>query len=203
VIKKIFLLSVFFVLLSSCVVHRAVIKQDYNFAAVKTVCVGNFADAQYENSGVAVQSSFVKALMARGFNVVTGNKIKADVLIEGSLTTFQPDKKYLVRMPQYERRHRRHNIVYDNDIVEIGGSSMYDLGTAFGLGENNRIMVSNATVGINAYMVDTKTGEIVWSDSYTYEGLDLTAALNGAVRYIVRTIPMDNIIPANAVSEAK
>jgi hypothetical protein len=199
-IKKLFVPAVFFIFLSSCASTRAVIKKDYDFESVKTVKVGAFAsDAEYVNSGSTVQSSFIRQLLAQGYSVKVDPNSHADVTIEGSVMTYTPDKKYLVRMPDENRyrsrRDARHSqsVVYTSDITEISGSSMYDLGSAFGLGESNKIMASNATVGIYAYMVDNETGEIVWSDSYTYEGLDLASALDGAVKYILRSLPKTNM----------
>ncbi len=196
-IKKVFFIAALALFVSSCAVNRAVIRQDYNFAAIKTVRVGKFAsETVYDNSGNVVQNAFMKNLMAKGYRVIIDPSVQADVVIEGSLTVYQPDKRYLVYTPDVKRmgRHnRRAPMIYTSDVIEISGSNMYDLGTAFGLGENNRIMASNATVGIYAYMTDNQTGEVVWSDSYTYEGLDLTSALDGAVKYILRSIPKENI----------
>jgi hypothetical protein len=196
--KKIFFPAVFFLILSACASPRAVIKKDYDFASVKTVRVERFAaDAQYSNSGNAVQSAFIRQLLAKGYGVtVDGN---ADAVICGSITTYAPDKKYLIRLPEEDRFHNKRDgryaqpVIYTSDITEISGSTMYDLGPAFGLNEPNKIMASNATVGIYAYMVDSATDEIVWSDSYTYEGLDLSSALDGAVRYILRSLPRNGL----------
>lgn len=198
--KKIFFPAVFFLVLAACASPRAVIKKDYDFASVKTVKVGSFAaDAEYSNSGSAVQSAFIRQLLAKGYRVKVDRNAETDVIIEGSITTYAPDKKYLVRLPEEDRFHNRRDtryvqpVIYTSDITEISGSTMYDLGPAFGLGEPNKIMASNATVGVYAYMSDTKTGEIVWSDSYTYEGLDLSSALDGAVKYILRSLPTTNL----------
>ncbi|MCL2144436.1 MAG: hypothetical protein FWH43_02950 [Endomicrobia bacterium] len=192
-IKKIFFPAVFFIVLSACASPRAVIKQDYDFSSVKTVRVGNFiSETEYSNSGSSVQSAFIRQLLAKGYRVKVDANTQADVFIEGSVTSYVPDKKYLVRLAEEDRRHGRH-AVYAGDITEISGSTMYDLGSAFGLGEPNKIMASNATVGIYAYMVDSDTDEIVWSDSYTYEGLDISSALEGAVKYILRSLPRTSL----------
>ncbi|MDR1695339.1 MAG: hypothetical protein LBR69_01715 [Endomicrobium sp.] len=191
-IKKFSVLAVFFIF-TSCAANRAVIRPDYDFSSVKTVMVGNFTSANdvYGTSGSAVQSAFIKYLLARGYKVVTDGRAGADVLIEGSVTMFQPDKKYLVRGP--DREYYWYGGVYTSDIVEIGGSNVYDLGTAFGIDGENRIIASNATVGVYAYMTDFGTGEVVWSDSFTYEGLDLSSALDGVVKYIIKTLPSEKV----------
>ena len=188
-IKKLFPLAVFFIVLPACVSSRAVINHDFDFSSVRTVRVGNFTpDAQQLHSGSVVRNAFMRQLLAGGWTVIADGE--ADVLIEGAVTVFQPAQRYLVRTSDFDRNHR-HPVIVTNDVVEISGSRMYDLGTAFGMGERNRIMASNATVGIFAHMTDLKTGKIVWSMSHTNEGLDLQAALDGAVRVILRTLPRE------------
>lgn len=192
--KRISFLVVFLFFVMSCATNRAVVKQDYDFSQIKTIRVENFADSGYENSGSVVKNAFVKQLLEKGYKVVVDKNLSADVVIEGSLTAYNPDKKYLVNDSSNEKRGRRQTVVYNNQITEIGGSNVYDLGTAFGMGKNSRVVASNATVGIYAYMIDAKTSEVIWSASYTYEGLDLSTALEGAVKYILRTIPQESIV---------
>lgn len=198
-IKKIIFPAVFFLIMSSCASPGAVIKQGYDFRAVKSIRVGKFVPAaDYSGSGGAVQNAFIRQLLAKGYNVKAGHDSEADVIIKGSVTAYVPDKKYLIMLSGEDGFHGRRDssrpypVIFTRDITEIGGSSMYDLGSAFGLREPNKIMSSNATVGVYAYMEDGATGEIVWSDSYTYEGLDLSSALDGAVRYILRSLPPRN-----------
>jgi hypothetical protein len=193
-IKKIFLPAVFFLVISACASHQAVIKPDYDFSSIRSVRVGRFtSNTDYSNSGSVVQNAFIRQLLAKGYNVKAGREAEADVIIRGSVTTYTPDKKYLIRLPEDDGFGRgMYPVIYTSDITEISGSTMYDLGPALGLNEPNKIMASNATVGIYAHMEDSLTGEIVWSDSYTYEGLNLESALDGAVKRILRSLPSLN-----------
>jgi hypothetical protein len=193
-LNKIFLPAVFFLVMSACVSPQAVIKPDYDFTSVKSIRVGRFtSNTDYSNSGSVVQNAFIRQLMAKGYNVKVGRDTQSDAIIRGSVTTYAPDKKYLIRFPEDDGfGHNAYPVIYTSDIMEISGSTMYDLGPAFGLNEPNKIMASNATVGVYAYMEDTQSGEIVWSDSYTYEGLDLASALDGVVKRILRTLPSLN-----------
>ncbi|MDR2426146.1 MAG: hypothetical protein LBD46_03055 [Endomicrobium sp.] len=197
-IKKIFLMTAFFLVLQACATPTVIIKQDYDFASVRSVRVGKFvSNTDYSNSGSVVQNAFIRHLLAKGYNVKAGHDTQSDVIIRGSVTTYVPDKKYLIRLPEennFYNRNSRHayTVIYASDITEISGSTMYDLGPALGLNEPNKIMASNATVGVYAYMEDSETGEIVWSDSYTYEGLDLSSTLEGAVKYVLRSLPVLN-----------
>ncbi|MDR1195964.1 MAG: hypothetical protein LBL00_05760 [Endomicrobium sp.] len=194
-INKIFLPAVFFLIMSACASPQAVIKPDYDFASIRSVRVGRFtSNTDYSNSGSVVQNAFIRQLLAKGYNVKAGGReAESDVIIRGSVTTYTPDKKYLIRLPEDDGFGRgAYPVIYTSDITEISGSTMYDLGPALGLNEPNKIMASNATVGIYAHMEDSQTGEIVWSDSYTYEGLDLASALDGAVKRILRSLPSLN-----------
>jgi len=193
VIKKIFLLAVFCALLPACVANRAVIKPGFDFSTIRTVRVNTFAsDASAPSSGEAVRQGMIAQLIASGFTVVADNSVDVDAVISGSVTSFLPDQRFLVNSP-----NRGSSMIYGgqghrgggrNQVIEVNGSNVYNLGPAFGM-PGSSVIASNATVGVTAYMTDARTGVIVWSNSLTYEGLDLTSALNGVVRFLVRSIP--------------
>ena len=202
-IKNIFLfIACFFVI--SCTSTGAVYKQDYNFSNVKNVYV---EDSSYSQQTQAIRDSIIKQLMAKGFNLKSTSS-EADIIVSYSITEYQPGKKYLVRNnnfndmdyrnpppPNSPHHHTGNNVnvnVYTNEALEIGGSSVYDLGTAFGV-KDSRIIASNATVGVSLTMKDVSTNDIIWTNSYTYEGMDLMAAVNGVIRYILKSFPPEQI----------
>jgi TolB-like protein len=45
-----------------------------------------------------------------------------------------------------------------------------------------------ATVGIQAHLADASTHNIVWADSYSYEGLDLPSTLEAVVGALTRSL---------------
>ena len=47
---------------------------------------------------------------------------------------------------------------------------------------------ARATVGIQARLTDRSTHQIVWADSYSYEGLDLPTALGAVVGTLTRSL---------------
>lgn len=178
-LKKTILFMLCAIFVSACATPRAAVNPAFDFDAVKSIQVGNFGGGV---AGMGVQSAFIRRLLAMGFAVRTDGG--ADVIIDGAVTTYVPNRNFLIRTPE----DRRGNIFFMNDVTEIGGSAMYDLGTAFGI-EGGRIMASNAIVGISAFMKDASTGEIVWSFSHTHQSLDLQGALNNGVRFVLRTLP--------------
>lgn len=169
-----------------CVTPRGVFKAGYDFSAIKTIRIDTLTSvANQPNSGAVAADEFMRQMLSRGYSVKMGSGA-ADVILTGNVTEYQPNRRYLVQTNQGRGSHR--NAVAQQPI-ELGGSSAYNLGTAFGMDQNNKIIVSNATVGVSAYLKDAHTGEILWSDSYTYEGLDLDTALEGTVRYLLNSLP--------------
>ncbi|MDR3274814.1 MAG: hypothetical protein LBS81_02315 [Endomicrobium sp.] len=53
--------------MSSCVVNKAIIKQDYDFYSVKTIKVEKFSLGEiYDEIDGAVQNAFIQYLLSRG-----------------------------------------------------------------------------------------------------------------------------------------
>lgn len=185
--KSIYLLPVI-ALLCACATPRAALKPGFDFSRIKVVRVGEFTAAPNQaNSGAVIANEFVRQLLAMGYIVKTSeNDGSADAVLMGSVTEFQPNRRYLIQQQPAGGRNRT---VVVNPPIELGGTSTYDLGTAFGLGENSKIVVSNATIGVTAYLRDNASGDVVWSNTYSYEGLDLNSAMEGTVRYLVHSWP--------------
>lgn len=174
-------------MLFSCAYPRAAYKTGFDFSKIRTIGVGDFSSVGNEpNSGSVVANEFMRQLLSEGYSVKTADAQDADVIMVGNVNEYQPNRRYLINSG---RGNGRQQIVVLQQPVELSGSTAYNLGTAFGLGEENKIIVSNATVGVSAYLKDAHTGEILWSNSYSYEGLDLNTALDGTVRYLLRTLP--------------
>ena len=153
----------------------------------------------YSAQTQAIGDSIIKQLMSKGFTLKTSSN-DADIIVSYSITEYQPGKKYLIHKeepfpqpphPAGMYRHGNSVVVY-NDPVEISGSSVYDLGTAFGV-DNATVIASNATVGVSITIKDVATKDIIWTNSYTYEGLDLTSAVDGVIRYILKAFPPEQI----------
>ena len=173
----------FFTLFACGCASGPVYKQDYDFSKAKTAYVDS---SQGANN--AIVTAIIKQLMIKGFTVKTDEAANVDIIVNCSITEYQPAKKYLLRKPPEDRnKSARDIVIYNTDPIEISGSSVYDLGSAFGMDAN--IIASNATIGVSLYIKDAKNGEVVWTNSYTYEGLDLSSAIDGVVRYILKSFP--------------
>jgi hypothetical protein len=176
--------ALFCIFLVSCAAQRVAYKEGFNFSEIKSVTVGDFTpSSQMPNSGSVVASEFVRQLLQKGYSVKTSGRGKADYVLTGSVSEYFPNRRYLVINRQQDES--KDTIVIQNQELEISGSNVYNLGSAFGMGDESKIIVSNATVGIHAYLKEASTGEVVWSNSYAYEGLDLNTALEGTVGYLL------------------
>jgi hypothetical protein len=174
--------------LSGCVTPRGAYDPSYDFTRVHTIAVGDFSASskRHPNSGSSIANEFIKQLLREGYSVRDDNG-EADVILVGSVNEYLPNKRYLVQHPRPDE-HGNVVVVEQSQTVTLSGNSVYNLGPAFGT-DDSQILVSNATVGISAYLKDAKTGRIVWSNSISYEGLDLNAAMEGAVRNLVLSLP--------------
>lgn len=182
--------AVVLALICSCASPRVAFKKDFDFSGIKTIRVGDFSSsARQPNSGSVVANEFIRQLLASGYNVVTSAADKADATLEGSVTEYLPNQRFLVQSEEGNPRDHR-QVVVTYPPVELSGTSVYNTGAAFGVGEGSQVIVSNATVGVSAYLKDASTGEVVWSDAYTYEGLDLNTAMEGTVRSLLHSLPM-------------
>ncbi|MDI6641276.1 MAG: hypothetical protein QME68_03085 [Elusimicrobiota bacterium] len=183
------LFSLFFALLSGCATTRVGLKLGYDFSKVRSVGIGSFVPfGEYKTSSEFVADEFARLLMQNGY-IVKRNEEGVDVVLEGSITQFAPSRKFLFYTTEpLEVDKEKKVVVVTPQMLEIGGSNVYSLGYAFGLGRNAQILISNATVGITARLIDTSTREIVWTNSFTYEGLDIQSATETAVRYLVKSI---------------
>jgi hypothetical protein len=177
----------FLVFLSACASPRVAYKKGFDFSQIHTVSIGDFSSAAgYPNSGAVVAGEFIRQMLSQGYQITTTSAGNADAIVYGSVTEFFPNRRYLI---QNQQGTASQQTIVIQEPVELSGSNVYSLGNAMGLGQGNQIVVSNASVGVSAYIKDVRTGEIIWSNAYTYEGLDLNSALEGTVRYMLRSIP--------------
>ncbi len=171
----------------SCASPRVAYKKGFDFSQIRTVRISGFTSAAAQsNAGAVVANEFVRQLLSGGYSVVSADSAASDVVLEGNVMEYLPNHRYLIQDVSQDQSKQ---VIVTYPPVELSGSNVYNQGTAFGIGEGNKIIVSNATVGISAFLKDAHTGEIIWSNTYTYEGLDLNTALEGAVGYLLRSWP--------------
>lgn len=196
--KKAGLIFLALAALAGCVEPADVaVKRSFDFAKIKRVAVLDFAGT----SGNVAADNMVQSLLAAGADVVERRQIGAlinegklgaqgildpatakemgkllgvDALFTGSVTTFSPERSYLV----FTNSHQT---------TELGSSSAVDRGQVGG-SPGTDVITSDANVGLSARMVETETGSILWSAHLTYEGIDADSAMGQICSSFVRSL---------------
>ena len=164
------LLAVF----SGCATTKTVAKKGFDFSGIKKVAVLKFSG----NGGAAVSNEFIRQFLLAGINVVDKTDVEViadakslgmDAVVSGNVVEFNPSNKLLIFK-------EKGSIVLSDRVYPISGTTVMPSGSAFGLEDANVYSVS-ASVSVSAKITDTATGEVVWSDSNSYEALDINTAV--------------------------
>lgn len=184
--------------------ERVAILRGYDFTKIKKVAILDFSAAD-PVSGKIVADEFARHFLAKGIEVSDREVVKKflaeespekdnylkrirdsfgiEAIVRGTVTEYAPDQNYLVFLGT--QNSTGVNII--NPITPIGGKSVYGQGTAFGL-PNSQIITVNASIGVSVSLIDTLTAQVVWSNSYTYEGLDINTAVESLVTYLLKSL---------------
>ena len=166
--------TLFFLLVfTGCATTKTVVKRGYDFSNIKKVAVLKFSG----NGGEAVANEFIRQFLASGIIVIDKSSVEtvdlktigADAVISGNVVEFNPSNKLLVFK-------EKGDIVISDRVYPISGTTVIPTGSAFGLEDANVFSVS-ASVSVSAKMTDTASGEVIWSDSNSYEALDINTAV--------------------------
>jgi len=179
------ILCFFSLFITGCMSARSVVKKNYNFSAVKKVAVLKFSGP----GGDAVSNEFIRQFLEAGINVVDKTdtvfvhdlkSLQVDAVVGGNVVEFNPSSKFLVFKD-------KGNVILSDRTVPISGTTVLPTVNAFGLEDANVYSVS-ASVTVSAKMLDAGTGEVVWSDSGSYEGLDINTAVEVVISSFRRSL---------------
>ncbi|PIU84155.1 MAG: hypothetical protein COS68_00280 [Elusimicrobia bacterium CG06_land_8_20_14_3_00_38_11] len=168
-----FIFYIFNCFFSGCATTKTVVKKGYDFSNIKKIAVLKFSGI----GGEAVANEFIRQFLASGISVidrsgtetVDSKSLGVDAVISGNVVEFNPSNKLLIFK-------EKGDIVISDRAYPISGTTVLPTGSAFGLEDANVFSVS-ASVSVSAKMTDTTTGEVVWSDSNSYEALDINTAV--------------------------
>jgi len=168
-----FIFYIFNCFFSGCATTKTVVKKGYDFSNIKKIAVLKFSGI----GGEAVANEFIRQFLASGISVidrsgtetVDSKSLGVDAVISGNVVEFNPSNKLLIFK-------EKGDIVISDRAYPISGATVLPTGSAFGLEDANVFSVS-ASVSVSAKMTDTTTGEVVWSDSNSYEALDINTAV--------------------------
>ncbi|HAX61292.1 MAG TPA: hypothetical protein DCX95_01855 [Elusimicrobia bacterium] len=170
---------------SGCATTKTVVKKGFTFSGIKKVAVLKFSG----NGGAAVSNEFIRQFLAAGINVVDKTDVEvisdakslgADAIISGNVVEFNPSNKLLIFK-------EKGDIVISDRVYPISGTTVLPSGSAFGLEDANVYSVS-ASVSVSAKITDIATGEVVWSDSNSYEALDINTAVGLVVGSLKKSL---------------
>ncbi|MBI5573427.1 MAG: hypothetical protein HY919_02580 [Elusimicrobia bacterium] len=170
---------------TGCATTKTVVKKGYDFSNIKKIAVLKFSG----DGGEAVSNEFIRQLLSAGVSVVDRTDIEntadvkslgVDAVVSGNVVEFNPSNKLLV----FKEKGK---ITISDRAYPISGTTVLPTGSAFGLEDANVYSVS-ASVSISAKITDVSTGEVVWSDSKSYEALDINTAVGLVVNSLKKSL---------------
>lgn len=167
-----------------CASTKTAVKKGFNFSSIKKIAVLKFSGS----GGEAVANEFIRQFLASGVIVIDKSNTEnvdikslgVDAVISGNVVEFNPSNKLLV----FKEKGK---ITISDRAYPISGTTVLPTGSAFGLEDANVFSVS-ASVSVSAKMTDTATGEVVWSDSNSYEALDINTAVGLVVSSLKKSL---------------
>ena len=165
------------------------VKPGYDFSKVKRISVQPFGGS----GGDAMSNELVRQLVGTSLNV-SEKKQGADALLVGAVTEFKPGDKLMVFLGDTPTTNSAgQTVVVTNPVVTLSGTQVTPQGSAMGL-PNTQVVSVSASVGVIARLVDAKTNDVVWSDTYSYEGLDIQSAMQAVISSLVKSL--GRVVPA-------
>lgn len=155
--NKIFLI-LFPILLFSCI-QKPIVKRGYIFPSAPRIAIYELSSPEnYKNAGAAAAQYIASLFLKYNFSVTLVSESSdltaqgVDLIIKGAILRYTPENT---------------QIIYSE--------------TSTGK-KKQMIKYNEAVVSLNIVAIDAKTGEIVWTNSFSYEALDIDTALYYAVR---------------------
>jgi len=155
--------------LNGCAPRQVIVNPAFDFAKVRRISVAPFDGP----GGPAATDEFVNELVQTGMEV-TDAKHPGDVILQGSVTEYKPTMQLMVFL--------------GNDYPVVTPASQVTPEAAALGAHRAQVAAVIATVGVQARLSDASTHNIVWADSYSYEGLDLPTALGAVVGSLTRSL---------------
>ncbi len=187
-----------FLFVSSCISPNVAVNKNANFSKIKRVAVLTFQG----QAGASASDIFTTTLLKYGADVVerqqidtiikelnlsqsdiispqnrkkVGNLLSVDAIITGSITTFKPNTKYLIK-----------NSSSFAPVKEIKGKNVYL--RSFDSSQDASLLETTAEVGLSIRMVDVETGSILFSGYMNWEALDVESGFQTISEYIINSL---------------
>jgi hypothetical protein len=160
--------------------RQVVINPAFDFSKVRRISIVPLEGL----GGPAATDELVKTLVGTGIEV-TDAKHPGDLVLKGSVTEYKPNMQLMVFIGN------------DDTVLTAGAQTTPEVAAA----ATHRTQVASITavVGMQLHAEDP-SHHIVWADSYSYEGVDLPAALGPVVDALTRSL--ERVVPQMKVSKS-
>ena len=184
VYEKFFVLSSQFVVLSFCLsacAPKAAIKPAFVMSKVHRVAVLPFDG----NGGPSVANEFIRQLLANGFEVSDRTQ-GVDAVLSGAVTVYKPGDKLMVVLGHTTTVNGAGQTVdVANPVVSLNGSQVTAGSPSM---PNSQIVAVNASVEVTAKLSHAASGNVIWGDEFSYEGLEVQDAVQVVVDSLVKSL---------------
>ncbi|MBI2071222.1 MAG: hypothetical protein HYT79_11560 [Elusimicrobia bacterium] len=192
---KFFPLAALLTLTSCSSLPKSAARPNFDFASIRAVQI---------KAKDSIAPLISKELLLAGLTPLaqTATAGRADALLVVAVAKEHPEKRYIVRTAKKRltqqttassnQTQTSSTVQFEEDPgyppVPVSGSQPYTQ-AVFG-DADARLVATYAQAALSAELQLPKSGEVLWAGSYSYEGIDLESALEGAVRGLVRDIPI-------------
>jgi TolB-like protein len=173
-----------FFVLSFCLVGCApkpAIKPVFAMSKVHRVAVLPFEG----NGGSSVANEFIWQLLADGFEVSDRTQ-GVDAVLSGAVTMYKPGDKLMVVLGHTSTVNAAGQTVeVVNPVESLNGSQVMAGSHAV---QNSQNVAVNASVEVTAKLTHAASGNVIWGDEYSYEGLEVQDAVQAVVDSLVKSL---------------
>ncbi|MBI4669333.1 MAG: hypothetical protein HY747_09155 [Elusimicrobia bacterium] len=181
-------------------VPQSAARPDFNFMKIKAIEI-----RAKDNLSPLIS----RELLLAGVKALSSSQSKVipDAILHVVVARENPEKRYVVQSVKKKAQQQTsvssdvsgvssqvsQAMQYEEDLgsnpIEFSGSAPPYSQSVWGA-PDSRLVAAYAQVSLAGELLQMSTGEVLWAGSYTYEGMDLTAALEGAARGFIRAIPV-------------
>jgi len=161
---------------AGCAGQKAEVKPAFDVSKIKRISVGAFDGA----GGQAVADEFVRELVGTGIEV-TDVHHPGDATLKGRVTLYKSQDALMIFLGSTSLvAPGGQTVTVDNPIVSPGGAQGLPDGSLLGV-HNAQMASIQAVVGVQAQLLESGTGKLIWTGAFSYEALDLQGALQAVI----------------------
>ena len=167
------------------VIPTAIIKSGYDFSKIGVISVLNFVNYEKDvNTGSIVADAVMKELIKRGYSIVESSHLK-EVLEAKKIAVPEQIDIDLIRQL---RETIKIDALFTGTVTKYSLGQKQDIEYKDKSGRTRKKPVYyDAEIGLNARLIDVKSGSVVWMDSINVVGQDMEWALNESVYQLLNS----------------